>query len=234
MRTIFVKKGNIRLDKFLQNEYPSLTFNMLQRFFKENKIKVNSKKIPLNSIINTGDTINLYILDKFLGDMDTSLDVTRIIFEDDNILIYNKPAGLITIDEDESLDSLNNRIKAYLNSQEGNVCHRLDRGTEGLIIFAKKSNVEEQLLEAIKHHELRKFYRCVTFGWPKPNVGEIKNFLLKDDSGFVKSFNTQVDGSKEAITKYKVVATKDELALVDVEILTGRTHQIRVDRKSVV
>ena len=232
MRINIVKKGNVRLDKYLQNEYPSLSFNMLQRFFKENKIKVNSKKIPLNSIVNAGDEIKLFILDKYLGLEDATLDLDSIVFEDDNILVVKKPAGLITIDEDTSLDSLDNRIKAYLNCNDGSVCHRLDRGTEGLVIYAKNPEVEEILLEAIKTHKLHKFYRCVTFGWPKPNVGEIKNFLLKESDGFVKVFNTQVPDSKEAITKYKVIATKDELALVDVEILTGRTHQIRVHMKS--
>lgn len=232
MRTLIVKTGNIRLDKFLLNEYPSLTFNMLQRFFKENKIKVNSKKIPLNSILNDGDEIKIFILDKYLGEETAILDKASIIYEDDNILVVNKPAGLITIDENVNLDSLNNRIKSYLSTDNGSVCHRLDRGTSGLVIFAKNANIENVLLDAIKHHKLRKFYRCVTFGWPKPNCGEIHNYLLKDDSGYVKAFNTQIENSKEAITKYKTIATKDELALIDLEILTGRTHQIRVHMKS--
>ena len=231
MQSIIVKKGGIRLDKFLQSEYETLSFNLLQRFLKENKIKVNSKKIPLNTILNTGDKITLFILDKYLTKQDTSLDKSSIVYEDDLIAIVNKPQGLITIDDDPSLDTLDSRIKAYLNSTDGTVCHRLDTGTSGLVIYAKNTLAKDIIEDAIKHRNIHKHYVCATFGWPKPESGKIEDYLLKDDKGFVKAFDKQVDGSKEAITIYKTIKTNNELALVDVEILTGRTHQIRVHMK---
>ncbi len=233
MRTIIVDKHGIRLDKYLQSKFPTLSFNLLQRFLKENKIKVNSKKVPLNTVLNAGDELKLFILDEFLDVVEPSLDLKAIVYEDENILVVNKPSGLITIDEDPLLDTLDKRIKKYLNSFDGSCCHRLDRGTQGLVIYGKTSKACDTICEAIKQHKLHKHYVCVTVGWPQPNAGEIRNYLLKDDKGFVKAYSKQVEGSKEAVTKYKTIATKDELAYVDVEIFTGRTHQIRVTFKSI-
>ena len=111
MRTIIVDKHGIRLDKYLQSKFPTLSFNLLQRFLKENKIKVNSKKVPLNTVLNAGDELKLFILDEFLDVVDPSLDLKTIVYEDENILVANKPSGLITIDDDPTIDTLDKRIK---------------------------------------------------------------------------------------------------------------------------
>ncbi len=232
MRVLTVNKDNIKLETYLLEAFKVLNFNKLSKYLKENKIKVNGKKVPLNTQLRKGDEIKLFILDEFLEDKPLSIEKKDIIYEDDNILVAFKKAGLVTIDEDVTIDSLDRRIKTYLNTQEGSVCHRLDTGTSGLVIFAKNSATEEILLNEIKSHTLKKFYTCVTFGWPKENEGTIQNYLLKSDDGFVKVFKTKVENSKEAITKYRVLQKKNELALLDVEILTGRTHQIRVHMKS--
>ena len=232
MRVLIVNKDNIKLETYLLEAFKVLNFNKLSKYLKENKIKVNGKKVPLNTQLHKGDEIKLFILDEFLEDKPLSLDKKDIVYEDDNILVAFKKAGLVTIDEDVTIDSLDRRIKNYLNTEDGSVCHRLDTGTSGLVIFAKNTATEETLLSEIKSHNLKKFYTCVTFGWPKENEGTIQNYLLKSDDGFVKVFKTKVENSKEAITKYKVLQKKNELALIDVEILTGRTHQIRVHMKS--
>ncbi len=232
MRVLTVNKDNIKLETYLLEAFKVLNFNKLSKYLKENKIKVNGKKVPLNTQLRKGDEIKLFILDEFLEDKPLSIEKKDIVYEDNNILVAFKKAGLVTIDEDVTIDSLDRRIKTYLNTQEGSVCHRLDTGTSGLVIFAKNSATEEILLNEIKSHTLRKFYTCVTFGWPKENEGTIQNYLLKSDDGFVKVFKTKVENSKEAITKYRVIQKKNELALLDVEILTGRTHQIRVHMKS--
>ncbi|MCR4875106.1 MAG: RluA family pseudouridine synthase [Clostridia bacterium] len=232
MRVLTVNKDNIKLETYLLEAFKVLNFNKLSKYLKENKIKVNGKKVPLNTQLKKGDEIKLFILDEFLEDKPLSIEKKDIVYEDDNILVAFKKAGLVTIDEDVTIDSLDRRIKTYLNTQEGSVCHRLDTGTSGLVIFAKNSATEGILLNEIKSHTLRKFYTCVTFGWPKENEGTIQNYLLKSDDGFVKVFKTKVENSKEAITKYRVLQKKNELALLDVEILTGRTHQIRAHMKS--
>lgn len=232
MRVLIVNKDNIKLETYLLEAFKVLNFNKLSKYLKENKIKVNGKKVPLNTQLYKGDEIKLFILDEYLEDKPLSLEKKDIVYEDDNILVAFKKAGLVTIDEDVTIDSLDRRIKNYLNTEDGSVCHRLDTGTSGLVIFAKNTATEETLLNEIKSHNLKKFYTCVTFGWPKENEGTIQNYLLKSDDGFVKVFKTKVENSKEAITKYKVLQKKNELALIDVELLTGRTHQIRVHMKS--
>ena len=232
MREIVVGKNDIRLDKFLLEQFPALTFTKLAKALKTNKIKVNNKKVPLNTRLYKGDILKLFILDDELTNAPKLLDPSHIIFEDKNILVAFKEPGLISIDDDPEVDSLNKRIKTYLQTDEGSICHRLDTGTSGLLIFAKNEPTEEAILSAIKNHKLQKFYRCVTFGWPKENSGTITNYLKKEDDGFVKVYNTKVDGSKEAITKYTVLKKMNELAYLDVELLTGRTHQIRVHLKS--
>ncbi len=233
MREIVVKSNNVRLDEYLLNAFPALNFNKLSKYLRENKIKVNSKKVPLNTRLKFGDEIKLFILDEFLENGPVTLDKKDIVYEDEYILVAFKKAGLVSIDEDEDKDSLDKRIKNYLNSLDGSICHRLDTGTSGLLIYAKDSVTEEKILDLIKNHKLKKYYTCVTFGWPSENEATIQNYLKKEDDGFVKVYKTKVDGAKEAITKYKVISKKDELAYLDVELLTGRTHQIRVHMKSI-
>ncbi len=232
MRALIANKDNQRLDEFILNAYPALSFNKLSKYLRENKIKVNSKKVPLNTRLSKGDEVKLFILDEFLESSPISLDKKDIIFEDSHILVAYKKAGLLSIDEMGEKDSLNARIQNYLKSENGMICHRLDTGTSGLLIYAKDEKTNEVILDAIKNHKIKKFYTCVTFGWPKDEEGEINLFLKKEDDGFVKAYKTKVDGAKEAITKYKIIAKKDELAYLDVELLTGRTHQIRVHMKS--
>ena len=232
MREIIVGKNDIRLDKFLQEQFPALTFTKLSKALKTNKLKVNNKKMPLNTHVKKGDVIKLFILDEELIDTPKFIKPEDIVYEDLNILVAFKAPGLISIDDDPQADSLDRRIKTYLNSDEGSICHRLDTGTSGLLIYAKNNDTEQAILEAIKNHKLQKFYRCVTFGWPKENAGTIQNFLKKEDDGYVKVYSTKVEGAKEAITKYSVTKKVNELAILDVELLTGRTHQIRVHMKS--
>ena len=231
MRELIVSKNDIRLDKFIQEQFPALTFTKLSKALKTNKIKVNRKKVPLNTKLQKGDVVALFILDENLEDLPKYILPEEIVYEDSHIIVAYKKAGLISIDDDPTQDTLDKRIKAYLGSDEGSICHRLDRGTQGLLIYAKNQEVEQIMLDSIKNHKIKKYYRCVTFGWPEKDCDTITNYLLKEDDGFVKVYKNKVDGAKEAITKYYVLQKKDDLAYLDVELLTGRTHQIRVHMK---
>ena len=156
-------------------------------------------------------------------------------------LIVNKPAGLSVDGPDD--DTLLNRALLYLNQQgeykENDLytpalCHRLDTGTSGLVIIAKTPEAEELFLAAIKNRDVQKTYLCVTFGRPVPPDATLGGYLLKDaDRGIVKIVEDKQPGAKEVETRYETIAVSGRLALLKVQLITGRTHQIRAHMASI-
>ncbi|MBD8953066.1 MAG: RluA family pseudouridine synthase, partial [Subdoligranulum sp.] len=152
----------VRLDKYLMDQYPALGLGRLNKALRENKIKLNGKKQPLSTRVQNGDTIRLFLSDDQLESRPTPAAV--FVYEDDDIIIANKPAGL-TVDGGDA-DTLVRRVQAKL-SAEGKpthavLCHRLDTGTSGLVLLAKNNAAEAFLTGAIKKREIEKRYLCVT------------------------------------------------------------------------
>ena len=173
----------------------------------------------------------------FLTLFKPSLD---IVYEDENLMLLNKKAGLVVhADETEKVNTLINHIQAYLyQKREWNprwenaftpaLCNRIDRNTGGIVIAAKNAETLRIINDKIRDHELTKRYLCITLGAPRPPAGEVENFLRKDEKKKqVFVFHKPVSGAKTAVTRYKTLQRRGELALVEVELLTGRTHQIR-------
>ena len=157
-----------RLDNYLMQQFPALNPGRLNKALRENKIKLNGKKQPLSTRVQNGDIIKLFLNDDQLENRPTPAAV--FVYEDDDIIIANKPAGL-TVDGGDA-DTLVKRVQAKL-ATEGKpthavLCHRLDTGTSGLVIIAKTPEAEELFLAAIKSREVKKTYLCVTFGRPTP------------------------------------------------------------------
>ena len=180
----------VRLDKYLSEQYPVLGIGRLNKALRENKIKLNGKKQPLSTRVQNGDVIRLYLTDEQLGlaaqngPAFLSLRPAELIYENDDLIVANKPAGIPV--ESPDTDTLVNRVcKALYDAGRldsralPRLCHRLDTGTSGLVLLAKTLQAEEFLLEAIRKRSIRKRYLCVTFGRPKPAEATLHDYLLK-------------------------------------------------------
>ena len=248
MRELVIGKNDAgqRLDKFITKTL-DLPTSLLYKSIRLKKIKVNRKRAENNTILCEGDTIQCFLAEEFFEkkadersfeSISVKLD---IVYEDENILLLNKRPGVsVHEDEDGSTNTLITHIQAYLY-QKGEykpeeeqsfapaLCNRIDRNTGGIVIAAKNAEALRVMNEKIKFREIDKFYLAAVHGIPKPESATIKGYLLKDDKqNIVRVYDKNPPrGAKEIITKYKVVAKKSDSALIEVELLTGRTHQIR-------
>ena len=241
----------VRLDKYLMEQFPSLSIGKLNKALRENKIKLNGKKQPLSTRICAGDEIKLFIPDDQLGCTETTANgadflkarfPAKPIYQDEHVLIVNKPAGIPVMD-DTCPDSLINRVLLYLYRENlwtpgqgftPALCHRLDTGTSGLVLIARDAATEQALLQLIKQRRVKKQYLCVTFGRPSPANAILKGYLEKDSAkGQVKVFDRPAPERKEIETHYNTIAISGRLALLEVDLVTGRTHQIRAHMASI-
>lgn len=218
----------VRLDKYLMEQFPALGLGRLNKALRENKIKLNGKKQPLSTRVQNGDVIRLFLRDDQLEDRPVPAAV--FVYEDDDIIIANKPAGIEV--DGSAADTLVKRVQRTLEEEQHGgqavLCHRLDTGTSGLVLLAKNKTAENFLTSAIKARNIEKRYLCVTFGRPQPPAALMHDYLIKDaERGIVKITSSPVGGAKEVVTGYETLAVSGRLALLEVELVTGRTHQIR-------
>lgn len=250
MRELTIGKNDAgqRLDRFAAKNMPLLPPALLQKYIRIKRVKINGKGAARDTRLAVGDVLQLYINDEFFdkpSEENMFLTVFKpqldIVYEDENLLLVNKRPGLVVhADETEKVNTLINHIQAYLyQKREWNpraenafapaLCNRIDRNTGGIVIAAKNAETLRVINEKIRDHELRKSYLCITVGRPKPPEGKIEGFLLKDEvKKQVSFYRHPVPGGKTAVTLYHTLETRGELSLVECELLTGRTHQIRV------
>ncbi|MDF2686732.1 MAG: pseudouridine synthase, RluA family, partial [Clostridia bacterium] len=168
----------------------------------------------------------------------------KVVYEDENILIVDKPTGLLCQpDINESRNTLVNHIKAYLmakneyspereNSFSPSLCNRIDKNTQGIVLAAKNAEALKIMNEKIKDREIKKYYECLVFGDLKPSKAVLKAFLKKDgDENKVEISDTPDNNEKgkfkEIVTAYEVMKTDGVISWLRIELITGRTHQIR-------
>ncbi|MBR2500296.1 MAG: RluA family pseudouridine synthase [Clostridia bacterium] len=233
-----------RLDKFILKYTDNMPKSLLYKAFRKKRIKVNGKRQEGDYILKEGDILELYINDEFFSDNKKEINVLKspkidIVYEDENIIVANKPKGVLMHGEDKENSLVDNLIsylylKGEYNPQKEQsftpaFCNRIDKNTEGLVIAAKNAQALREMNEKIKEGKIRKFYLCLLSNEPKEKSGEIETYLKKDEKQN-KVFVCKKDekGAKYAKTKYRVLDKTDDGVLTEVELLTGRTHQIRV------
>ena len=231
MRKIIVteKYNNKKLNTFILDTFKNLKPTILYKALRKKDIRINDKKVSENVLIHTGDEISIYIVDEFLlGSQDNSITL-NIIYEDSNILIINKPEGISVTDNDLNEENLSN-IVAKQFSKETLPCHRLDRNTKGLVLFAKNKEALDFFLDKIKNKEIEKHYYTKVFGILKDNHKILKDYLFKDaKKNQVYISDKPQKGYLEIITEYNVISKNKEenTTTLDITLHTGRTHQIR-------
>ena len=225
MKKLVVNKkyDNRKLDKFLKDNILNLSNNLFYKTLRKKDIKINGKRVSENDTVFEGDEIQVYISDNLL-ESNLNLD---IVYEDNNILLINKPSNI----EVTGVQSLTEVVHKLYSSCEFKPmpCHRLDRNTSGLILFAKNKFALEILLDKFKHHEIEKHYLALVYGVPKKKNEKLISYLFKDSSkSLVYISDVPKKGYQKIITSYSLIETFDNnSSLLDVEIETGRTHQIR-------
>ena len=225
MKKLVVNKkyNNKKLDKFLKDNISTLSNNLFYKTLRKKDIKINGKRVSENVTVFENDEILVYIPDNLLENK-LNLD---IIYEDNNILLINKPSNI----EVTGQDSLTEVVHKLYSSCEFKPmpCHRLDRNTSGLILFAKNTQALEILLDKFKHHEIEKHYLALVYGIPQKKNERLISYLFKDSSkSLVYISDVPKKGYQKIITSYSLIESFDNnTSLLDVEIETGRTHQIR-------
>lgn len=243
--TINSNDANKRVDKFLMRAVPNLPKTLMFKFIRLKKIKLNRKRCQPNDMLSEGDVLELYINDEFFDDKkDTNFlsakSSVNVVYEDDNIILLEKEAGLLCHSgNNNEKDTLVDRLKNYLykkgkynpekeNSFSPSLCNRIDRNTTGIVIGAKNAETLRVINEKIKENEIKKYYLCLVYGKMPKKSDTITCFIKKDNkTNTVKVTKNFVEGSKKAITKYKVLKQGNKTSLLEIELLTGRTHQIR-------
>ena len=235
MRTININNKNDekKLNNVLQKEFPALSLNTIYKALRKKDIRVNNVRINENITLHTGDIVKVFIADEFLF-TDKSDNVSKVsrkftdvpvIYEDSNILIVDKPSE-IEVTGDNSLTTV-------LSAKYGFTiypCHRLDRNTTGITLFAKNKQSEQILFEKFKRHEIEKHYICRVYGIPPKKHAILNDYLFKDNKkSMVYISNTHKKGYQNISTEYFVLSSNksNNTSILEVILHTGRTHQIR-------
>ena len=245
--TIARNDAGQRLDKFLSKAVKGLPMSLLYKYIRTKKIKVNGARAQQNQQLCEGDVITLYIRDEFFDspEKDTcALSRIRpklsIVYEDENILLLNKRPGVLVHEDTAAAENtLILHVKAYLygkgeydpaceQSFAPALCNRIDRNTGGIVIAAKNAEALRVMNELIKQNQISKFYLCAVHGSMPRERDELHGYLRKDSSNNLVTVSEKpMPGGKNIITRYRVLARKNGNSLLEVELVTGRTHQIR-------
>lgn len=215
------KYNNKKLINFLQDTYKNLSSSVIYRTLRKKDIKINDKRISDNCLLKTGDELKVYIADNIL---EPELDIP-VVFEDENIVVFDKPVGIEVTGENSLTTYAKKHYSFFIEP-----CHRLDRNTSGLVIFAKNENSLNSLLNAFKSHLIEKHYIALVYGIPVVKNKRLESYHFKDaKKALVYISDKPLSKYQKIITHYRVLKSNQDknISLLDVTLETGRTHQIR-------
>ena len=250
MKELTVGKNDAgqRLDRFLSKAVPLLPASLAQKYIRQKRIKRNGARAQRDDRLCEGDLLQLYINDEFFDTpkpenayLKVGAPKLHIVYEDENILLVDKRPGLAVHPHDgaEYGKTLIDHIQAYLyakgewnprgeNAFTPALCNRIDRNTSGIVIAAKTAEALRVMNQKIRDREIEKYYLAVVHGTPRPAEGELKGYLFKDAvKNRVYVTDKPQPGARTCLTRYRTLDRRDGLALVECELITGRTHQIR-------
>ena len=249
MRIITVGRNDAgqRLDKFLSKAVKGLPMSMMYKSIRTKKIKVNRKRTEQSYVLCVGDEIQLFIRDEFFdspekdsGALSRIAPKLNILYEDENIMLLNKrPGVLVHEDAEGGENTLIMHVQAYLygkgeydpNGEQSfapALCNRIDRNTGGIVIAAKNAEALREMNAKIKAGEIRKHYLCLVHGAPPKKSDVMRAYLRKDSkTNTVEVRDKHFDRAKEIVTGYTVLERRGSDTLLEIELFTGRTHQIR-------
>ncbi len=236
-----------RLDRFLKKYLNKANQSFIYKMLRKKNIKLNNSKAEPETLLKKDDLVQLYLSDDTIEKFreKKSLKQTDIhfktVYEDENILVVNKPIGLSTQPDKTSARNLVDEIKMYLDAREKNisftfkpaVCNRLDKNTSGLVIAAKNYDALKQTNKAIRERSIRKFYVAEVHGIIKQDM-ELKDYLIKNENkNMVKIVREDMENAKKVVTRAHPLKTEENRTWLEIEIETGRAHQIRAHLASI-